>query len=160
MHIKNLEEIFIHLLSGIYSAENQLIPALAELARESSNESLSTAFRNHLDETQVQIERLDQIIKDVPSIQIKRMKCVAIEGLIEEANEMIEISEKNEIRDIAFIAVAQKIEHYEIASYGTLVILAEQLGFKKIVQCLNETLNEEKAMNSKLTNLAVGIINR
>jgi ferritin-like metal-binding protein YciE len=88
------------------------------------------------------------------------MKCVAMEGLIEEANEVIESTEKNEVRDAALIAAAQKVEHYEIASYGTLATLAEQLGYKKAVKLLAETLEEEKSTDLKLTDLAVGNINK
>ncbi|MOA38381.1 hypothetical protein D3C78_1600590 [compost metagenome] len=88
------------------------------------------------------------------------MKCVAMEGLIEEANEVIESTEKNEVRDAALIAAAQKVEHYEIASYGTLATLAAQLGYKKAVKLLTETLEEEKSTDLKLTDLAVGNINQ
>lgn len=86
-----------------------------------------------------QIERIDQIIEQESNLKIKRMKCVAMEGLIEEANEVVESTEKNEVRDAALIAAAQKVEHYEIASYGTLVTLAEQLGYKKAAKLLAET---------------------
>lgn len=81
---------------------------------------LSRAFQSHLEETRGQIERIDQIVESESGIKLKRMKCVAMEGLIEEANEVIESTEKNEVRDAALIAAAQKVEHYEIASYGTL----------------------------------------
>ena len=88
------------------------------------------------------------------------MKCVAMEGLIEEANEVIESTEKNDVRDAALIAAAQKVEHYEIASYGTLATLAEQLGYKHALKLLVATLDEEKTADSKLTDLAVGNINQ
>ncbi len=88
------------------------------------------------------------------------MKCVAMEGLIEEANEVIESTEKNEVRDAALIAAAQKVEHYEIASYGTLATLAEQLGYRKAAKLLKETLEEEKATDIKLTDLALNNINK
>lgn len=159
MNMKSLEDVFIHLLSDTYSAEKQLTRALAKLAREASSEQLSAAFKSHLEETQGQIERLDQIVEQEPDLKIKRMKCVAMEGLIEEANEVIESTEKNEIRDTALIAAAQKVEHYEIASYGTLATLAEQLGYKNAVKLLVATLEEEKAADMKLTDLAVSYIN-
>lgn len=159
MNMKSLEDVFIHLLSDTYSAEKQLTRALAKLAREASSEQLSAAFKSHLEETQGQIERLDQIVEQEPDLKIKRMKCVAMEGLIEEANEVIESTEKNEIRDAALIAAAQKVEHYEIASYGTLATLAEQLGYKNAVKLLVATLEEEKAADMKLTDLAVSNIN-
>ncbi|EGT3571537.1 ferritin-like domain-containing protein [Citrobacter sp. ANG330] len=160
MNMKTLEDVFIHLLSDTYSAEKQLTRGLAKLARAASDEKLSAAFNAHLDETQGQIARIDQIIEQEPKIKIKRMKCVAMEGLIEEANEVIESTEKNEVRDAALIAAAQKVEHYEIASYGTLVTLAEQLGYTAAVKLLAETLEEEKETDLKLTDLAVSNINK
>ena len=143
MNMKSIEDVFIHLLSDTYSAEKQLTRGLAKLARAASSEKLSAAFNAHLEETQGQIERIDQIIEQESGLKIKRMKCVAMEGLIEEANEVVE-----------------KVEHYEIAIYGTLVTLAEQLGYKKAVKLLAETLEEEKQTDVKLTDLAVGNINK
>lgn len=160
MNMKTLEDVFIHLLSDTYSAEKQLTRGLAKLARAASDEKLSAAFNAHLEETQGQIARIDQIIEQKPKIKIKRMKCVAMEGLIEEANEVIESTEKNEVRDAALIAAAQKVEHYEIASYGTLATLAEQLGYPAAVKLLAQTLEEEKETDLKLTDLAVGNINK
>lgn len=160
MNMKMLEDVFIHLLSDTYSAEKQLTRGLAKLARAASDEKLSAAFNAHLEETQGQIARIDQIIEQEPKIKIKRMKCVAMEGLIEEANEVIESTEKNEVRDAALIAAAQKVEHYEIASYGTLATLAEQLGYPAAVKLLAQTLEEEKETDLKLTDLAVGNINK
>ncbi|EIB3549336.1 DUF892 family protein [Salmonella enterica] len=118
MNIKTVEDLFIHLLSDTYSAEKQLTKALSKLARATSNEKLSQAFQSHLEETQGQIERIDQIVESESGIKLKRMKCVAMEGLIEEANEVIESTEKNEVRDAALIAAAQlesmasRIENY------------------------------------------------
>lgn len=160
MNMKTLEDVFIHLLSDTYSAEKQLTRGLAKLARAASDEKLSAAFNAHLEETQGQIARIDQIIEQEPKIKIKRMKCVAMEGLIEEANEVIESTEKNEVRDAALIAAAQKVEHYEISSYGTLATLAEQLGYPAAVKLLTQTLEEEKETDLKLTDLAVGNINK
>lgn len=160
MNMKTLEDVFIHLLSDTYSAEKQLTRGLAKLARAASDEKLSAAFNAHLEETQGQIARIDQIIEQEPKIKIKRMKCAAMEGLIEEANEVIESTEKNEVRDAALIAAAQKVEHYEIASYGTLATLAEQLGYSAAVKLLAQTLEEEKETDLKLTDLAVGNINK
>ena len=160
MNIKTVEDLFIHLLSDTYSAEKQLTKALPKLARATSNEKLSQAFQSHLEETQGQIERIDQIVESESGIKLKRMKCVAMEGLIEEANEVIESTEKNEVRDAALIAAAQKVEHYEIASYGTLATLAEQLGYSKALKLLKETLDEEKQTDLKLTDLAVSNVNR
>ncbi|MFL3493185.1 ferritin-like domain-containing protein, partial [Citrobacter cronae] len=124
MQIKSVEDIFIHLLSDTYSAEKQLTKALSKLSRSAYSDKLIAAFQSHLDETHGQIERIDQVVDSEDGIKLKRIKCVAMEGLIEEANEVIESTDKNEIRDAALIAAAQKVEHYEIASYGTLVTLA------------------------------------
>ncbi|MGG7676193.1 ferritin-like domain-containing protein [Klebsiella aerogenes] len=158
--MQTIEDIFIHLLSDTYSAEKQLTRALAKLSRASACEELQTAFSAHLEETQGHIERIDKLLEQNDQIRLKRMKCVAMEGLIEEANEVIEATEKNEIRDAALIAAAQKVEHYEIAAYGTLCTLAEQLGYKAAVKLLAETLEEEKDADMKLTDIAVGHVNQ
>lgn len=160
MQIQSVEDIFIHLLSDIYSAEKQLTRALSKLSRSAYSDKLTAAFQSHLDETHGQIERIDQVVDSEDGIKLKRIKCAAMEGLIEEANEIIESTDKNEIRDAALIAAAQKVEHYEIASYGSLVTLAEQLGFKKAAKLLKETLEEEKATDVKLTDLAFNNVNK
>ncbi len=121
----------------------------------------SAAFNAHLEETQGQIERIDQIIEQESNLKIKRMKCVAMEGLIEEANEVVESTEKMRVRDAALIAAAQKVEHYEIASYGTLVTLAEQLGYKKQAKLLAETPGRRKTNRCEINrSAAVGNINK
>ncbi|ELM1647180.1 ferritin-like domain-containing protein [Escherichia coli] len=160
MQIKSVEDIFIHLLSDTYSAEKQLTKALSKLSRSAYSDKLTAAFQSHLDETHGQIERIDQVVDSEDGLKLKRIKCAAMEGLIEEANEVIESTDKNEVRDAALIAAAQKVEHYEIASYGTLVILAEQLGYKKAAKLLKETLEEEKATDVKLTDLAFNNVNK
>ncbi|OSL85843.1 protein YciF [Escherichia coli TA249] len=160
MQIKSVEDIFIHLLSDTYSAEKQLTKALSKLSRSAYSDKLTAAFQSHLDETHGQIERIDQIVDSEDGLKLKRIKCTAMEGLIEEANEVIESTDKNEVRDAALIAAAQKVEHYEIASYGTLVTLAEQLGYKKAAKLLKETLEEEKATDVKLTDLAFNNVNK
>lgn len=160
MQIKSVEDIFIHLLSDTYSAEKQLTKALSKLSRSAYSDKLTAAFQSHLDETHGQIERIDQIVDSEDGLKLKRIKCAAMEGLIEEANEVIESTDKNEVRDAALIAAAQKVEHYEIASYGTLVTLAEQLGYKKAAKLLKETLEEEKATDVKLTDLAFNNVNK
>lgn len=160
MNIKTLDDVFIHLLSDTYSAEKQLTRGLAKLARAASSEKLSQAFQSHLEETHGQIERIDKLVESEPGLKLKRMKCAAMEGLIEEANEVVESTEKDEVRDAALIAAAQKVEHYEISSYGTLATLAEQLGYRQAVKLLKETLEEEKATDLKLTDLAVSNVNK
>ena len=160
MQIQSVEDIFIHLLSYTYSAEKQLTRALSKLSRSAYSDKLTAAFQSHLDETHGQIERIDQVVDSEDGLKLKRIKCAAMEGLIEEANEVIESTDKNEVRDAALIAAAQKVEHYEIASYGTLVTLAEQLGYKKAAKLLKETLEEEKATDVKLTDLAFNNVNK
>jgi ferritin-like metal-binding protein YciE len=153
MAIKTLKDLFVHGLSDIYSAEKQLTKALPKLARAASNAKLSAAFETHLQETHGQIERIDQAVESC-GVRLRRMKCVAMEGLVEESQEEIEQIEKGPVLDAALIAGAQKVEHYEIASYGTLCALGKQLGFNDAVRLLKETLEEEKATDQKLTQLA------
>jgi ferritin-like metal-binding protein YciE len=153
MTIKNIEELFVHELSDIYSAEKQLTKALPKLARAAANPSLVTAFETHLEETNGQIERIDQVV-ELLGIRLKRIRCAAMEGLVEEGKEIIESIEQGALRDAALIGGAQKVEHYEIASYGTLAALAKQLGYKQALPLILETLEEEKATDQKLTLIA------
>lgn len=154
MKITTLEELFIHDLSDVYSAEKQITRALPKMARAATDEKLIAAFKQHLEETQGQIERLDQLVESEEGLKIKRMKCHALEGLVEEAQELIESVEAGPVRDAGLIGAAQKVEHYEIATYGTLRALAAKLGYTKAVKLLSETLEEEKATDEKLTLIA------
>lgn len=154
MSIKTLEDLFIHDLSDVYSAEKQISRALPKMARAASDEKLIEAFKTHLEETRGQIERLDQLVEATPEVRIKRMKCHAMEGLVEEAQELIDSVEKGLVLDAGLIGAAQKVEHYEIATYGTLRAMAIKLGYKEAARLLEETLNEEKATDEKLTMIA------
>lgn len=154
MTIKTLEDLFIHDLSDIYSAEKQITRALPKMARAATDEKLVAAFKQHLEETQGQIERLDQLVESTDGVKIKRMKCHALEGLAEEAQEIIDSVEAGPVRDAGLIGAAQKVEHYEIATYGTLVALATKLGYEQAAKLLAETLEEEKATDQKLTVIA------
>lgn len=154
MTIKSLEDLFIHDLSDIYSAEKQLTRALPKLSRAASDEKLAAAFEQHLEETRGHIERLDEIKEVTEGITLKRIKCHAMEGLVEEAQEIIESIDNGLVRDAGLISAAQKVEHYEIASYGTLCALASRLGFKDAIILLSDTLEEEKRTDEKLTQLA------
>lgn len=154
MTIKTLEDLFIHDLSDVYSAEKQITRALPKMARAATDEKLVAAFKQHLEETQGQIERLDQLVEITDGVKIKRMKCHALEGLVEEAQEIIDSVEAGPVRDAGLIGAAQKVEHYEIATYGTLVALATKLGYKEAAQLLAETLEEEKTTDQKLTVIA------
>ncbi|HBP96500.1 MAG TPA: hypothetical protein DD679_13105 [Pantoea agglomerans] len=157
MTVKKLNELFNHDLYDVYSAEKQITRALPKMARAASDENLIAAFNQHLEETRAQIERLDELVEVTPEVKIKRMKCHALEGLVEEAQEIIDSVEKGEIRDHGLIGAAQKVEHYEIATYGTLHALALKLGYTKAAQLLEETLNEEKQTDEKLTSVADSI---
>ena len=150
---KTIEDLFIHALSDIYSAEKQLTKALPKLARASTNPELAAAFTTHLEETQGQIERIDQVV-EATGFKLKRIKCVAMEGLVEEGSELIEEIEKGHVLDAGLIGAAQKVEHYEIASYGTLAAMAQKLGLAEAARLLLETLEEEKSTDQKLTLLA------
>lgn len=158
MPVKTLEDLFLQELSDIYSAEKQLTKALPKLAKAAENADLQAAFTTHLEETEGQIERLDQVA-EILGLKLKRIKCVAMEGLVDEGKEVIDEVEKGPVRDAALIGGAQKAEHYEIASYGTLCVLGKQLGHKDAVKLLKETLAEEKATDEKLTLLAESSVN-
>src|ERR1700674_3221498 len=143
MTTKTLKDLYIHSLSDIYSAEKQMTKSLPKMARASTNPGLRSAFETHLEETKGTIERIDKVVK-----------CVAMEGLIEEGQEQIDEIEKGPVLDTALIAAAQKVEHYEIAAYGSLIALAKQLGEMAAVKLLGDTLKEEKATDEKLSLLA------
>jgi ferritin-like metal-binding protein YciE len=150
---KTIKDLFLHELSDIYSAEKQLTKALPKMARAATNPELKAAFEAHLVETQGQVERIDQVVEKT-DLRLKRMKCMAMEGLVEEGREIIEEIEKGPVLDAALIGAAQKVEHYEIASYGTLAAFAKQLGHQEALKLLLETLKEEKATDEKLSVLA------
>ncbi|MFS2114597.1 ferritin-like domain-containing protein [Herbaspirillum frisingense] len=153
MTVKTLKDLFIHSLSDVYSAEKQLTRALPRLARAATTPALRQAFEQHLEETQGQIERIDRLVEN-SELRLKRVKCVAMEGLVEEGREQIDEIEKGAVLDAALIGAAQKVEHYEIATYGTLCALAKQLGLDEAARLLDETLQEEKATDQKLSELA------
>lgn len=153
MPAKTLKDLFIHSLSDISNAEKQLTKALPKLARAATDPKLAAAFKTHLDETRGQIERIDQIV-ELAGIRLKRIKCAAMEGLVEESDEVIAEIAKGPVLDAALIGAAQKVEHYEIASYGTLVAFARHLGMDEVIPLLQQTLEEEKATDKKLTVLA------
>ena len=156
--ITTLEEAFIHELSDIYSAENQMTKALPKLAKASSNPKLAEGFTAHLQETEGQIERIDQIVEAL-GIKLERTKCKAMEGLVEEGDETVKDIEKGPVRDVMLIAGGQKVEHYEIATYGCLIAMAKKLGYDEAVELLEETLEEEKATDMKLNKLALSHVN-
>ncbi|MBJ6982631.1 ferritin-like domain-containing protein [Luteimonas sp. MC1572] len=159
MAVKTLEDLFVHALSDMYNAEKQLTKALPKMAKAAANPKLADAFTTHLGETEGQIERIDRVV-ELLEIKLKRIKCAAMEGLVEEGKEAIDEVGEGPVRDAALINAAQKVEHYEIASYGTLCALGKQLGYADAVKLLHETLAEEKATDEKLSMLAEGETNR
>jgi ferritin-like metal-binding protein YciE len=153
-----LEELLIEELKDLYSAENQIIKALPKMAKASSSPELRRAFERHLEETKRQVERLNQIGEALDT-KLTGKKCKGMEGLIEEGKEiMAEDLDENAI-DAGLIGAAQKVEHYEIAAYGTARTHAEMLGYTKAAKLLQQTLDEEGATDKKLTQLAESIIN-
>jgi ferritin-like metal-binding protein YciE len=154
-----MRDLLIDELRDIYHAEKQLTRALPKLARAASNEQLKQAFTQHLEETRGQIERLEQVF-ELLDTRTRGKPCHAMEGLIEEAKEIMEMGLEPELLDVALIAAAQKVEHYEIAGYGTLVALAQTSGFNEAAQLLQETLDEEKKTDQLLNELAISDVNK
>jgi ferritin-like metal-binding protein YciE len=144
-------------LKDLYSAENQIIKALPKMIKAAVSPDLKRAFERHLEETRHQVERLDQIGGEM-EIKLTGKKCKGMEGLIEEGKEAIEELDEENI-DAGLIGAAQKVEHYEIAGYGTARTHAEMLGFKRVAKLLQQTLDEEGAADKKLTALAESVIN-
>jgi ferritin-like metal-binding protein YciE len=152
MVTKTVSDLFIHELSDTYSAEKQMTKSLPKMARAASNAQLVQAFQTHLEETRGQIERIDQIV-ELTGLKLKRMKCAAMEGLVEEGNDLMEEIDKGPVLDVALIGAAQKVEHYEIASYTTLILLASKLGYTEVVPLLEASLAEEQSTDQKLGTL-------
>lgn len=155
--ITTLEEAFIRGLSDAYSAEKQMTKALPKLAKAATSPELSEGFLTHLEETQNQVTRIEQLV-EAHGLKLERMKCKAMEGLVEEGDETVKEIEKGPIRDVMLIAGGQKVEHYEIATYGCLVEMAKKLGYTEGVKLLKETLAEEKATDEKLTQIALNSV--
>ncbi|MGB2715055.1 MAG: ferritin-like domain-containing protein [Vicinamibacterales bacterium] len=153
-----LEELLVDELKDIYSAENQIIKALPKMAKAATSPELKRAFERHLEETRRQVERLDQIGQAL-DVKLTGKKCKGMEGLIEEGKEVMEEDFDDNAIDAGLIGAAQKVEHYEIAAYGTARTHAEMLGYTKAAKLLQQTLDEEGATDKKLTQLAESIIN-
>ncbi len=154
----DLHRLFLDELADIYNAEQQLTKALPKLAKVAKNDELRQAFEQHLDETENHITRLDQVFESLGE-SMKRKKCKAMEGLIEEGEEVISEHKNTNALDAGLIISAQKVEHYEIAAYGSLCSWAEQMGHDDALDLLKETLDEEKTADEKLTEIAEGIAN-
>ena len=156
MESDELKELLVDELKDLYSAENQLIKALPKLAKAAKSPELKQGFVKHLEETREHSQRIEEICKELGKSP-KGSKCKAMEGLIEEGKDVMEQHEDSEALDAALICAAQKVEHYEIASYGTAKAWAELLEMNDAVQLLEQTLSEEKATDEKLNGLAESI---
>ena len=153
-----LEELFEDQLKDIYWAEKALTKALPKMSKNASSEELKSAIDEHLAVTEEQVARLEQVFEALGK-KAQGKKCEAMEGLIKEGESMLEDSEEGVVRDAGIIAASQKIEHYEIASYGTLNAWANTLGLAEVAALLEETLNEEKEADVLLTQIAESSIN-
>ena len=154
-----LQELFLEELKDIYWAEKHLLKALPKMAKASTSEELAGAFENHLAQTEEQVSRIEQVFEQL-EMAARAKKCEAMEGLVMEAQQAIEDTDKGTAtRDAALIISAQKVEHYEIASYGSLVQLAKTIGLNDSIELLQQTLDEEKETDVLLTELAVSEVN-
>jgi len=156
--VNTLEDLFMEMVKDLYSAEKQLVKALPKMAKAAQSPDLQKAFKDHLSQTEGHVERLEQISAELESSP-RGKKCVGMEGLVEEGNEIIQEDMDPDVRDAGLIAAAQKVEHYEIASYGALRTWAQQLGHDNAARLLQETLDEEGEANKKLTAIAESHVN-
>jgi ferritin-like metal-binding protein YciE len=158
--IKNMEDLFVHQLQDIYYAEKQITKALPDMIEKATDPQLKQGFQTHLRETENHVKRLDQVFQ-LTGQKAKGTDCPAIDGIIKEANEVAGEVDKKSVMDAALIAAAQAVEHYEMTRYGTLISWAKQLGHNNVVTLLQQTLDEEKATDKKLTAMAeTGGVNR
>jgi ferritin-like metal-binding protein YciE len=157
--IKNMNDLFVHTLRDIYYAEKQVVKALPEMASKSNDPQLKQGFQNHLRETENHVKRLEQVF-DLIGQKAQGVDCPAIDGIIEEANDVAGEVEKKPVLDAALIAAAQAVEHYEMTRYGTLIAWAKQMGQSDCVRLLQQTLDEERATDQKLTAMAEAKVNR
>lgn len=158
MKLKTLEDLFHHELKDLYSAETQLVKALPKMAKAATHEELKAGFTEHLEQTKGHVQRLEQIGESL-ELRLPGHKCKAMEGLVAEGSDLISEDAEDAVRDAGLIGAAQRVEHYEIAAYGTARALAKCLGHDEAADLLGETLEEEKATDEKLTELAESAIN-
>ncbi len=158
MELETLKDLYVHQLKDLYSAEQQLVKALGKMAKASTNEELANGFQKHLEQTKEHAQRVQQILTTHQQ-STRGPKCKGMEGLIAEGADVMEEESDAEVRDAALIAAAQKVEHYEMAGYGTARTYADLLGDKEAAQKLQTTLDEEKQTDEKLNKLAQTSIN-
>jgi ferritin-like metal-binding protein YciE len=157
--IQNMNDLFVHTLRDIYYAEKQIVKTLPTMIEKASDPQLKDGFRNHLRETENHVKRLEQVFQTIGQ-KAQGVDCPAIDGIIEEADEVTGEVEDKSVLDAALIAAAQAVEHYEMTRYGTLIAWANQLGRRDCVGLLEQTLNEEKTADKKLTAMAESHVNR
>lgn len=157
--MSSLNDLFIEELKDLYNAENQLLGALPKMARAASNDKLRHLFQDHLDQTRDHIRRLDEIFDEL-NVATRTRKCHAMHGIIEESRELMDEKADAPVMDAGLIGAAQKVEHYEIAGYGTARTFAKKLGQQKAEHLLTKTLAEEQTADRKLTELAEQTINQ
>ena len=155
--LNSLQVLLVQEIKDLYSAENQLVKALPKMAKAASNEDLRAAFETHLEETKIHVNRLEDIAGILEATP-KGKSCKAMQGLVEEGSEMIGEDGDPTIKDLGLIGAAQKVEHYEIAAYGTARALAEALGLGEVVTILQTTLDEEGTTDKNLTAIAEGLV--
>ena len=153
---ESFKKLYVDELKDLYSAENQLVKALPKMAKAAVSEELREGFESHLDQTKGQVQRLETIFQSLNESP-KGKKCAAMEGLIQEGSEVMEEDFEDAVLDAALIGAAQRVEHYEIAAYGTVCEFAKVLGETKHASLLEETLEEERETDEKLTKLAIDI---
>jgi ferritin-like metal-binding protein YciE len=156
--IKNMDDLFVHQLRDIYYAEAQILKALPKMIDKASNADLKNGFSEHLEQTRGHVARLEQVF-DMLDLDAEGVDCPAIDGIIEEANEVSGEVEDKRVLDAALIAAAQAVEHYEMTRYGTLVAWAEEADRTDCARLLKETLEEERATDKKLTQIAESEVN-
>jgi ferritin-like metal-binding protein YciE len=156
--IKSLDDLFVHTLRDIYYAEKEIKKALPGMIAKATNPQLKQGLEKHLKETDGQIKRVEEVF-EMHGVKAKTVNCPAIDGILEEANEVAGEVDDKQVLDAALIAAAQAVEHYEITRYGTLIEWAKQLGRNDCATVLHENLDEEKATDKKLTTLAESKIN-
>jgi ferritin-like metal-binding protein YciE len=152
--IKTMDDLLLHGLQDIYYAENQIVKSLPKLIGKATNRELSRGLSQHFEETKNQVGRLDQVFKKLGQ-PAKGVQCPAIDGLITEADDVAGEVPDKQVLDAAIVGAAQAVEHYEMARYGTLIAWADELGHDDVVRLLTTNLNEEKAADKKLSNLAL-----
>jgi ferritin-like metal-binding protein YciE len=153
-----LRELFIHELQDLYSAEQQILKALPKMAAAANSPDLRDAFQSHLAQTKDQVKRLDSIFEELDESP-KGKTCKGMEGLVEEGSEIVSENAESAVKDAGLIVAAQKVEHYEIAGYGSVCVFAGLLGLPNIKQLLKQTMAEEEEADKKLTRIAEGIVN-